>query len=63
MEKKIEKMLFFLRDNCIAIGCVKLSQVRREYLLSALSLLGNSVKILHVTNRGFLQVNCVHSDQ
>ena len=63
MQKKIEKMLFFLRDNCIGIGCVKLFQVRREYLPSALSVLGNSIEILHVTNRDFLQVNCVHSDQ
>ena len=63
MQKKIEKMLFFLRDNCIGIGCVKLSQVRREYLPSALCLLGNSVEILHVTNRRFLPVNCLHSDQ
>ena len=56
-------MFFFSRDDCIWIGSVKLSQVRREYLPSALSLLGNSFEILYVTNRGFLQVNYVDSDQ
>ena len=60
--KKSEKVFCF-RHNCIWIGCVKLSLLRREYLPSALSVLGNSLEILHITNRNFLKVNCLHSDQ
>ena len=63
MQKKKQKMFFFLRENPIWIGCVKLSLLRREYLPSALSVLGNSLEILHVTNRDFLQVDCLDSDQ
>ena len=33
--------------------CVKLSLVKREYLASALSVLTNSLDILHITNRDF----------
>ena len=63
MQHKNWENVFFLRDNYIWIGWVKLSQVRREYLPSALSVLGNSFEILHITNKEFLQVNCLHSDQ
>ena len=63
MQKENSKKVFFLGENCIWIGCGKLSQLRREYLPSALSLLGESFEILHVTNRDFLQVNCLHSYQ
>ena len=52
-EKNSEKVFCF-RDTCIWIGCVKLSLLRREYLPSALSVLGNSLEILHITNRDFL---------
>ena len=63
MQKKKQKMFFFLRENPIWIGCVKLSLLRREYLPSALSVLGNSLEILHVTNRDFFQINSFHRDQ
>ena len=62
IEKKLEKDFSF-RDNCIWIGCIKLSLLRREYLPSALSMLGNSLEFLHVTNREFWQVICLPSDQ
>ena len=61
-EKNWEKVFCFW-DNSIWIGCVKLSLLRREYLPSAFSVLGNSLEILHITNRDFLKVNCLHSNQ
>ena len=64
--KNIETHLenvFFLWDNCIWIGCFKLFLLRREYLWSAVNMLTNIFKTLHVTNRDFSQLNCLHSDQ
>ena len=63
MQEKKQEKVFCFGDTCIWIGCVKLSLLRREYLPLALSVLGNNFEILHVTNRDFLQVNCIHSDQ
>ena len=63
MQKKNQKIFFFFRENSISIGCVKLSLFRREYLPSALSVLGNSLEILHITNRDFFQINSFHRDQ
>ena len=40
MENKIENF-FCVLGNCICIGCVILSLLRREYLSSAVNLLGN----------------------
>ena len=62
MDQKLEKVFCF-RDTGIWIGWLKLSLIRREYLPSALSVLGNSLEISNVTNRDFLQLNCIHSDQ
>ena len=53
-EEKNREKVFCFGDNCIWIRCVKLSLSRREYLPSALSLLGNSFEILYITKRGFL---------
>ena len=50
-------------DNCIWIGCLTLSLLRREYLSSAVSVLTNSVKTIHITSRDFFELNCLHSDQ
>ena len=62
MQKKIEKIFFFW-DNCIQIGYVKLSLLSREYLSSAINVLKNSLKILHITKRDLFQLNYLHSDQ
>ena len=62
MQKKVKKVFCF-RDNCIGVGSVKLPPLRNEYLPSELSVLKNSFEILHVTNRDFLQVNFLRSDQ
>ena len=50
--------MFCLWENCISIGCIKLSLLRREDLSMALNMLTNRIKILHIINRDFLQVNC-----
>ena len=55
--------VFSFWDNCIWIGCLKVSLLRREYLLWAVNVWRNSLKNLHITKREFLQLNCLHSDQ
>ena len=45
-EEKNWGRAFCFRDNNIWIRCVKLSLSRREYLRSALSVLGNSFEVL-----------------
>ena len=61
MEKWIEK--FFLRDNCISIGCLKLSVLRGGYLSSAVNMLTNILKTLSISKRVFVQLNCLHGEQ
>ena len=61
-EKKSKKVLGLL-ENCIWIGCVKLSQLRSEYLWLTVNVLSNSARILHITIRGILQLNCLGIDQ
>ena len=55
--------VFCFLDNCVWIGSLKLSLLRREYLSSAVNMLTNIPKILHMTKRDFFQLNCFHSDQ
>ena len=62
-EQKNWKKFFYLWDNKIIIGCVKLSLLRREYLSSTLIVLTNTVKILLSTKRAISRLNSVHSDQ
>ena len=62
-KKKMQKLFFVCWDNCIGKCCNKLSLLRREYLLSAVNGLGNSPKILDITQTDLLNLNCVHSDQ
>ena len=52
IKKKIE--IFCFRDTYTWIRCVKLCLSRREYLPSALSVLGKSFEISHITDRDFL---------
>ena len=44
---------FCFWDNCVRIGCLKLSLLRREYLSSAVNVLGNSYKPLYLTETNF----------
>ena len=40
------------------MGCIKLSLLGREPLSTALVVLRNSLKLLHITKRDFLLLNC-----
>ena len=55
--------VFCFWDNCIWIRCLKLSLLRRKLLSSGVNMLTNILKTLHISNRGFFQVNCLHIDQ
>ena len=58
MQGKVQKTSF-VSEMLIS----KLSLLRREYLLSAVNVLINSLKILQRTKRDFFQLNYLHSDQ
>ena len=45
------------------MGCIKLSVLGREHLSTALIVLTNSLKLLHITKIEFLQLNCLLVDQ
>ena len=40
-------------------GTIKLSLIGREHLSTALIVLTNSLKLLHLTKSDFLQLNCL----
>ena len=61
-EKNSEKAICF-SDNCIWIGFVNLSLLRREYLSATFNALRKYAKVLHVTVRAFFQLISLHSDQ
>ena len=62
MQEKIEKKLFVFEINPVGIGCVKLSLLRREYLSSAVSVLTNTYKALHLTKTDFFRLNYLQND-
>ena len=57
MHKKSCEKAFCFCDNCVRIGCAKLSLLRREYLSSALNVLTNSYKALRLTKTDFFRIN------
>ena len=62
MQKKIQKR--FLVSEIIAsekpaVNC----PILREYLSRQVNALRNSFKTLHISNRDFIQRNCLHNDQ
>ena len=61
-ETNCGKFLFFW-NNCICIGYLKFSVLRRGYLSSVVNMLTNILKTLHITKRHSLQFNCLHSEQ
>ena len=61
LEKQIEKV--FSLDTCIWICCVKLSQLRREHLPSAVNELTNSPEILYITKKDFFLLKFFRIDQ
>ena len=60
--KNWQKVLCFW-DNCIWIGIVKLSLLRRGYFSSPANGLTRSPNIFHVNKTDFLQLNWLSSDQ
>ena len=60
--KKLEKPHFCFCNNCIWIGCFKLSPLRRQYLSSAVNVLTNSYKVLHITKRHIFQLIYLQND-
>ena len=61
-KKKIRKSFFF-GDNCVRIGSVKLSLLRREYLSSAVNVLTKCYKALRLTKNYFFRLNYLPNDQ
>ena len=49
-------------DNGVRIRCVKLSLLRREYLSSAVNVLTNTYKALHLTKNDFFPINYLEND-
>ena len=60
--KKGEKVFSFW-DNCMWMGYIKLFLWGREHLSTGPIVLTNSLKLLHITKRDFLQLNCLPLDQ
>ena len=60
--KNWEKAFSFW-DNCVRIGCVKLSLWRKEYLSSAVNVLKNSYKALRLTKTNFFWHKYLPDDQ
>ena len=63
MQKKKIRKSFLFGDNCVRIGCFKLSLLSREYLSSAVNVLTNSYKALRLTKTDFLRLNYLPNDQ
>ena len=60
--KNWEKAFFFW-DNLVRIALVKLSLLRIGYLSSAVNVLTNSYKALHLTKTDFFRLNYLPNDQ
>ena len=59
--RKNREKAFCFWDNCVLIGCVELSLLKREYLWSAVNVLANSYKALYLTKTDFFQLNHLQS--
>ena len=62
-KKKKMRKSFLFGDNCVRIGCVKISLLRREYLSSAVNVLTNSYNALRLTKTDFFRLNYLPNDQ
>ena len=62
MHEKIEKNLFCFWNKFVPIGYVKLSLLRREYWSSAVNVLTNTYKALHLTKKDFFRLNYLQND-
>ena len=61
-EKNQEKVFSFW-DNCMCVGCIKLSLFGREHLPTAVIVLTNRLNLWHITKRDFLQLTCFPVEQ
>ena len=57
MQETIQKMSFVFLGNGASSYCVKISMFRREYMISVVNVLTNSVKIPVPTIEDFVQLN------
>ena len=57
MRETIQKMSFVFLGNSASGYCVKISMFRREYMLSVVNVLTNSVKTSDPTIADFFQLN------
>ena len=57
MQETIQKMSLVFLGNGASSYCVKISMLRREYMLSVVNVLTNSVKIPDPTIKNFVQLN------
>ena len=57
MQEKIQKMSFVFLGNGASSYYVKITMLRREYMLSVVNVLTNSVKIPDTTIEDFVQLN------
>ena len=60
---KISQKIIHLSDNCIWIGCGKVSLLGREYLSWAVNVLTKLSRISHITKRDIFQVSLDNSDE
>ena len=60
--RKNSEKAFWFWDNCVRIGCVKLSLLRKEYLSSAVNVLTSSSKTLRLTKTDFFRLNYLQND-
>ena len=60
--KKLEQVFYFL-ENCIGLGCSKLSLLRTGILPSAVNVWKYSPKISDIIRRDNLRLNLVHIDE
>ena len=63
MQKKKIRKSFLFRDNCVRIGCVNLSLLRREYLSSGVNVLTNSYKAVRLSKTDLFRLNYLPNDR
>ena len=62
MQKKELRKRSCFTDISISIGCVELSLLTKKYLSLVVNVLTDSLQILHITKRDFVQLHCLYSD-
>ena len=55
--------VFGFWDNCMWMGCIKLSLFVRAHLSTTVVVLTNSLNLFFITKRDLLQLKCISSEQ